>query len=166
MAREIKLRRGTATEHETFTGAEGEVTVDTTNKTLRVHDGVTPGGIPIAKKAEIPSVPSDINSADYVIAYQHPTSANNYTWYRKYKSGWVEQGGIKKQVTSDIAYISLPVVMANSEYTISLTPYHDASSLSAFPYIRIKPTDKSFGIKTSATATLSQVYWRVDGIGV
>lgn len=30
---------------------------------------------------------------DYVVATQEPTSANGYTWFRKYKSGWVEQGG-------------------------------------------------------------------------
>lgn len=44
MALQIQLRKGTATEHNTFTGALGEVTVDTTNKTLRVHDGTTAGG--------------------------------------------------------------------------------------------------------------------------
>ena len=44
MSRQIQIRRGTAAEHENFTGAIGEVTMDTTNKTLRVHDGVTVGG--------------------------------------------------------------------------------------------------------------------------
>lgn len=44
MAVQIQLRRGTATESDSFTGAIGEVTVDTTNKTLRVHDGATVGG--------------------------------------------------------------------------------------------------------------------------
>ena len=44
MAIQIQLRQGTTTEHNTFTGAVGEVTVDTTNKTLRVHDGSTVGG--------------------------------------------------------------------------------------------------------------------------
>ena len=48
MAIQIQLRKGTATEHDTFTGANGEVTVDTTNKTLRVHDGSTVGGIRLA----------------------------------------------------------------------------------------------------------------------
>ncbi len=48
MAIQIQLRKGTATEHNTFTGASGEVTVDTTNKTLRVHDGSTVGGIRLA----------------------------------------------------------------------------------------------------------------------
>ena len=48
MAKQLQLRRGTATEHDTFTGANGEVTVDTTNKTLRVHDGSTVGGTRLA----------------------------------------------------------------------------------------------------------------------
>ena len=48
MAKQLQLRKGTATEHDTFTGANGEVTVDTTNKTLRVHDGTTVGGTQLA----------------------------------------------------------------------------------------------------------------------
>jgi hypothetical protein len=47
VAKQLQLRKGTATEHNTFTGANGEVTVDTTNKTLRVHDGVKAGGTPL-----------------------------------------------------------------------------------------------------------------------
>jgi len=30
-----------------------------------------------------------------VIAFQAPTAGNDYTWYRKYADGWVEQGGFK-----------------------------------------------------------------------
>ncbi len=48
----IQLRRGTTAEHSTFTGLVGEVTVDTTKDTLVVHDGVTAGGIPLAKASE------------------------------------------------------------------------------------------------------------------
>ncbi len=48
MAKQLQLRQGTTTEHNTFTGAVGEVTVDTTNKTLRVHDGSTVGGTRLA----------------------------------------------------------------------------------------------------------------------
>ena len=44
MSRQIQIRRGTKNQHASFTGAIGEVTMDTTNKTLRVHDGVTVGG--------------------------------------------------------------------------------------------------------------------------
>ena len=37
MSRQIQIRRGTAAEHENFTGAIGEITMDTTNKTRRRH---------------------------------------------------------------------------------------------------------------------------------
>ena len=64
---QVKLRRGTIAEHDTtnggFTGAEGEVTVDTTNDTLRVHDGTTAGGIRLAKLSEA-NVQSDWNETD------------------------------------------------------------------------------------------------------
>ncbi len=53
MSRQIQFRRGTADEHKNFTGADGEITVDTTNKTIRVHDGTTPGGTMLARKSEI-----------------------------------------------------------------------------------------------------------------
>ena len=48
----VQFRRGTDTEHSSFTGAVGEVTVDTTNDTLRVHDGSTAGGVRLAKLSE------------------------------------------------------------------------------------------------------------------
>ena len=47
MAIQIQLRQGTTTEHATFTGAVGEVTVDTDKKTVVVHDGTTVGGTPL-----------------------------------------------------------------------------------------------------------------------
>ena len=51
MAIQIQLRQGTTTEHNSFTGAVGEVTVDTTKDVPVVHDGVTVGGHPVASKA-------------------------------------------------------------------------------------------------------------------
>ena len=49
MAKRVQRRRGTTSEHSNFTGAEGEVTVDTTLDILVVHDGTTAGGHPVAK---------------------------------------------------------------------------------------------------------------------
>ena len=53
MAYAIQRRRGTATEHNSFTGLAGEITIDTTNNTIRVHDGSTAGGHRLAKYSEI-----------------------------------------------------------------------------------------------------------------
>ena len=53
MSRQVQIRRGTADEHSNFIGAIGEVTMDTTNKTLRVHDGETAGGTILAKRCSL-----------------------------------------------------------------------------------------------------------------
>jgi hypothetical protein len=44
MSTQVQYRRGTATQNNAFIGALAEITVDTTNWTLRVHDGSTAGG--------------------------------------------------------------------------------------------------------------------------
>ena len=43
---QVQRRGGSATAHDEFTGAERELTVDTTNWNIRVHDGSTTGGVP------------------------------------------------------------------------------------------------------------------------
>ena len=57
MAIQIQLRQGTTTEHNTFTGAQGELTYDTALKSLVLHDGVTAGGvkIPYLSNGRVPS---------------------------------------------------------------------------------------------------------------
>jgi hypothetical protein len=49
MTKQVQRRRGTATQHTSFTGAEGETSVNTTNKSIHVHDGTTTGGFEAAR---------------------------------------------------------------------------------------------------------------------
>ena len=53
MAKQVQFRRGTTSQHSTFTGAAGEITVDTDKNTAVVHDGSTAGGVPLAKSSEL-----------------------------------------------------------------------------------------------------------------
>ena len=53
MATAIQRRRGTSAQHSSFTGLAGEITIDTTNNTVVVHDGSTAGGHRLAKYSEI-----------------------------------------------------------------------------------------------------------------
>ena len=46
----IQQYRGTTAQHSTYTGPEGELTVDTTKKVVVVHDGATAGGVPMARE--------------------------------------------------------------------------------------------------------------------
>ena len=49
MAKLLKLRGGTTSQHGSFTGADREVTVDTDKETLVVHNGSQAGGFPLAR---------------------------------------------------------------------------------------------------------------------
>jgi len=77
-ATQLQLRRGTTVQTSTFTGAVGEVTVDTTRKALVVHDGATAGGVPAAKLAEVELVAN--KSIDGALA------ANSDTLYPSQKA--------------------------------------------------------------------------------
>lgn len=63
MTRVLQLRRGSTAQNDNFTGLPGEITMDTDSKTIRVHDGETLGGFPIARKDDIKQpVDFDINT--------------------------------------------------------------------------------------------------------
>ena len=56
---------------------------------------------------------------DTVVASQLPTEANGYVWYRKYKSGWVEQGGqLSNSYSGDVVFA---IPMADTNYHVNLT---------------------------------------------
>jgi hypothetical protein len=51
-----------------------------------------------------------------------PTADNNYTWYRKYSDGWVEQGGIISSIASGGSKTAtLPITMSDTNYTLVVT---------------------------------------------
>lgn len=156
MSRQIQIRRGTAAEHASFAGAEGEVTYDTTLKTLRVHDGSTAGGVPLARADEIPAQQTIPETYDFVIETQLPTANNNYTWYRKYKSGWVEQGGkaLSKNVT-------LPVTMANTNYSCMINTLYNSTTTTLYNELGYLSSQSVTGFTKGGNATTFR--WFVCG---
>lgn len=64
---------------------------------------------------------------DYVIEKQDPTAGNGYTWYRKYQSGWVEQGGRIPGNVGGTYNVSMPVEMADTNYNFIGTGYKDSN---------------------------------------
>jgi hypothetical protein len=49
MATQVQIRRGTSSQVAAFTGAEGEIVVNTTNDSVHVNDGSTAGGFELAR---------------------------------------------------------------------------------------------------------------------
>ena len=187
-ATQVKRRRGTTAQNDAFTGAEGEIVVDTQKHTLRVHDGKTQGGFEMATQADLNNkadtsyidgllatkADTDLGNIptnyDYVVESQLPTAGNGYTWYRKYKSGWVEQGGIKLQNTDSKQDLSLPIEMNGPTYSVLTSVMDD--NLNNFVFC-VKVTDKTTtGFKTTIWGSYQQgistsgynFVWQVSGM--
>ncbi len=99
---------------------------------------------------------------DYVIASQSPTAENDYIWYRKYKSGWVEQGGCVNTAQSGERTVNFPIEMMDANYTIVKTMSTNSSNAN-IPYNQI-----SFYSKTATNAKTNTAgvgfSWMVSGI--
>lgn len=152
MAKQLQLRRGTTQANALFTGAQGEITMDTEKNLLRVHDGTTPGGFMI----------------DTVVAFQAPTASNNRTWYRKYASGWVEQGGILTAAHNSNGLYTLPIEMADTYYSAragcaqvsSSGTFGASSTVAAAPG---STTQVRVGQANGGSAAM-EIWWEVKGL--
>ena len=85
--KQVQLRGGSEVEHEEFVGANREVTVDTTNKTLRVHDGVTPGGNKLSTSKELSDESEKINRRIDDIQHNIASSHNHDSLYVRKVNG-------------------------------------------------------------------------------
>ena len=114
MAKQIQLRRGTTSQHSSFTGAVGEITIDTDKDEIRIHDGSTAGGIAIpgyTLRQDLLNGQSDgvgnIGNSDNGLNTVHAKStsaqyadlAEKYRVDVKYPAGTVVAIGGKKEVT-------------------------------------------------------------------
>ena len=103
--------------------------------------------------------------ADAIIDYQEPTSANSYTWYRKYKSGWVEQGGYIEG-SANPTVVTLPLAMGNTNYFCGLTPAVESTQSSPRVYIlKSECTTTTISLHFNSY-TAQKGYWEVKGMGV
>ena len=108
---------------------------------------------------------------DYVIESQIPNAENNYTWYRKYKSGWVEQGGsatINAQNANTQLYtdVNLPITMANQAYLVNIAFITDGGSTTGLRNNANGRGTTKLTIGTYSTTEISQSYcvtWEVKG---
>lgn len=86
MTRVLQVRRGTTTQNNNFTGLSGELSFDTTAKTLRVHDGETLGGFALVRADQVSGGSEssfDINSVpasfwQSIIATYVPSAIQTY----------------------------------------------------------------------------------------
>ena len=108
------------------------------------------------------------SNIDYVVESQEPTSGNGYTWYRKYKSGWVEQGGFCSGTAEDNP-VTLAIEMKDTEYTI-VAMNMQTTAVDAWGWVKVttdSQTTTGFslsGRQGSGSVTPVRTHWQVSGM--
>nr|BAR27068.1 hypothetical protein [uncultured Mediterranean phage uvMED] len=142
MAKLLKLRRGTTTQHASFTGAEGEVTVDTTKDTAVVHDGAQAGGRPLAREDM-----SNVSSAN--IAGQLGTDSIATTK--------IAAGALPTDVTVADANISGNLTIESADIVDGTIVNADVNASAAIAGTKVAPDFGSQNTTTTGTTTTSKV---------
>jgi len=117
---------------------------------------------------EISGLPN-FTSMDYVI--ENWNSPDGTSWYRKYKSGWIEQGGISSPLVDGYIVVNLPHELISTNYSVTATL--DYGSISALSYKSAdivavdNKTENSFRILGSTNADTAigsiSVSWHLFG---
>ena len=118
-------------------------------------------GVIIWQGMDAPGLHQRVVKGHEVIEFQAPSSTNNYTWYRKYADGWVEQGGSIDSAASGTYTVTFPVTMADTHYTILKTMSTTSSNGAQYNQI-------SFFNKTTTSAETNTAgvgfSWQVSGM--
>lgn len=85
---------------------------------------------------------------DVVTSYW--VASDGQSWYRKYKSGWLEQGGIKPATSGGATAITFPLSFANTNYVFQASPEYYRSA-----------DNTEFGWSSKTTSGIS-MYFRED----
>jgi hypothetical protein len=113
----LQFRRGTSSQNDAFTGAVGEVTVDTTNDALRIHDNSTAGGFEtVARQAKYADV------------------AERYHADQVYEPGTVVSFGGEKEITQSTSDADKRVagVLSTDPYAVMNSPHRQPEMLNEF----------------------------------
>ncbi len=127
MTTAVQRRRGTNTEHASFTGLEGELSVNTTNESVHVHDGSTAGGFELARAdaSNIVATSIDINGGTIDGTTIGASSASTGAFTTLTASGAFTSLGIDDNATSTAITIdssenstfSNSIIFSNSSYS-------------------------------------------------
>ena len=128
MPTQVQFRRGTTAQNNSFTGAIGEISIDTSTNAIRVHNAVTAGGSPIyptlnvtnaQRLAQTPQLGQVIFVTDYSTANVSPT--------------WIGDGSTVGGVIAAGTVVSAATTASSiNGGTAGQVPYQTGASVTAF----------------------------------
>jgi hypothetical protein len=153
MATQVQIRRGTAAENDAFTGAAGELTYDTTNKRVRIHDGGTTGGFELK---------TENSSGDTLFANGEKAIFGDGGDLQIYHNG--SHSFISESGTGDLRLLGTNVKIGNTGHTINYLSATDGAEVTVYYNGSPKLATTSTGIDVTGTVTADGL--TVDGKSV
>tara|TARA_R110001632_G_C11332596_1_gene416676 strand:- start:50 stop:805 length:756 start_codon:yes stop_codon:yes gene_type:complete len=163
MSTQIQRRRGSTVEHSTFTGAVGELTIDTTKKTVVVHDGSTTGGTPLATEASLSSYLTSSAIGTTVQAYDVNNTADaNLNSFAAAVTLPVADGTtgqfLKTDGAGNVTFASIPTINTlNDINNVTITGASTGEFLQWSGSAWINAVVEAFDVQTLTTAAVTQV---------
>ena len=119
MTKKLQFKRYSNTALSTIVGADGELIINTTSKSLTIHDGVTLGGIRQASESMVKQVygQANVSFSTANAAYNQANTANNLA-----QSAYVLANAAGSSANTIGAFIQ-----ANSAYNQANTAANNAS---------------------------------------
>jgi hypothetical protein len=148
MATQVQFRRGSDSEHNSFTGVEGEITVNTTNKSIHVHDGSTVGGTEVAR-ADL----SNINNVGVITATEY------YGTFKGTIDSGISLDSAAYATTAGIATYATSAGIATNAQGLTGTPNITVGSITA------DSATFSGNVSIAGTLTYDDVTY-VDSLGI
>lgn len=152
MSKRVQLIRGITGVADAFTGKVGEITADTTKKELRLHDGLTAGGVPHAR-ADLANVAAATASVDGKMAAADKTQLTTNTatlLANSTKLAGIEEGAEVNHTLSELKALLYPTEVANHvraghtqiwDGLADQTPYSITSVVTEGAFETVGPTD-------------------------
>lgn len=103
----IRKRRGTTAEMASLIGSPGEVFVNLTKNTLTVHDGTTPGGIPLALENH-----NHANATTLTAGFMSPSDKTKL-------DALSLAGGIQNVLTNTVPVTSRTIANFSTDFTVT-----------------------------------------------
>jgi hypothetical protein len=112
MAVQVQFRRGNTSQHSTFTGAEGEITVNTDKDILVVHDGTTVGGHEMVSNAQLSANLASYQTTAGLSANVATLTANNTSNFNSQPASFYTNA--TNITTGTLPYAQIPANIVNT----------------------------------------------------
>lgn len=137
----IQFKRGTSTANDGFTGPNGSVSVDFTSEAIRVHDGVTAGGVFSVGGGGDSSTDLSVNYTTGTFTVTSSTgtnatvdAANDTTAGAMSSTDKAKLDGVEEGAESNEAFASTAEAEAGASTTVVMSPARTVELIEAGNY--------------------------------